>query len=282
MRRAHYAGAAVGLGQDRARRLRPGLHALGVSLLSTGGTAKALMDAGLPVTEVADVHRLSRDARRRGSRRCTRESTAASSRGATSLRTSPRSRAHGIPTDRSRRRQPVPVRARRCANPGCTLEEAIENIDIGGPDAGARRGEELRARRRGGRSGRLPGAARRAARERRRRCRLRRASALAQKAFSHTAAYDGAISNYLTARERRRRRRRFPQSLDLAGRASSQDLRYGENPHQQAAFYRDAAPAAGSIATGRQLQGKELSLQQHRRRRCGVGVRARRSPSPRA
>ncbi len=52
-----------------------------------------------------------------------------------------------------------------------------------------------------------------------------------------------------------------------------QDLRYGENSHQQAAWYRDLAPAAGSLATGVQLQGKELSYRQHCRRRCGVGMR---------
>ena len=53
-----------------------------------------------------------------------------------------------------------------------------------------------------------------------------------------------------------------------------QDLRYGENSHQQAAWYRDLAPAPGSLATVlMQLQGKELELQQHRRRRCGLGMR---------
>jgi phosphoribosylaminoimidazolecarboxamide formyltransferase/IMP cyclohydrolase len=81
---------------------------------------------------------------------------------------------------------------------------------------------------------------------------------LAQKAFSHTAAYDGAISNYLTARDAGGASQRFPQSFTWQG-AKLQDLRYGENPHQEAAFYRDEVPAAGSIATGRQLQGKELS-----------------------
>jgi len=81
---------------------------------------------------------------------------------------------------------------------------------------------------------------------------------LAQKAFSHTAAYDGAISNYLTARDAGGAPQSFPQSFNWQG-AKLQDLRYGENPHQQAAFYRDEVPAAGSIATGRQLQGKELS-----------------------
>ena len=89
-----------------------------------------------------------------------------------------------------------------------------------------------------------------------------------------SANYDGAISNYLSslagrrrasaARSRRRRNGRF---------VKLQDLRYGENPHQQAAFYRDLYPAPGSLVTAKQLQGKELSLQQHRRRRRGLGMR---------
>jgi len=82
--------------------------------------------------------------------------------------------------------------------------------------------------------------------------------ALAQKAFSHTAAYDGAISNYLTALGSDGRRADFPQRLNLNFELA-QTLRYGENPHQNAAFYRDLEPAAGSLARYTQLQGKELS-----------------------
>src|SRR5262249_16738517 len=80
---------------------------------------------------------------------------------------------------------------------------------------------------------------------------------LAQKAFSHTAAYDGAISNYLTARDPGGAAQPFPRSFTWQG-TKLQDLRYGENPHQQAAFYRDEAPPAASVASARQLQGKEL------------------------
>ncbi len=75
---------------------------------------------------------------------------------------------------------------------------------------------------------------------------------LAAKAFAHTAAYDSAIAAYLTAEQ-------FPATLPLAFE-KAQDLRYGENPHQPAAFYRDASAAGGSIAAARQLQGKELSF----------------------
>src|SRR5204863_326481 len=135
-------------------------------------------------------------------------------------------------------------------------EEAIENIDIGGPallraaaknHAGvgvvvdpadyARVLEEMRS------SGGISEATR---------------FALAQKVFAHTAAYDGAIANYLSSLDAGRRRREYPDVLSLQF-ARLQDLRYGENPHQSAALYRDERPVAGSLATCRQLQGKELS-----------------------
>jgi phosphoribosylaminoimidazolecarboxamide formyltransferase/IMP cyclohydrolase len=81
---------------------------------------------------------------------------------------------------------------------------------------------------------------------------------LAQKAFSHTAAYDGAISNYLTALGSDGVRAAFSQRLNLNFELA-QRLRYGENPHQNAAFYRDIEPAPGSLAGYAQVQGKELS-----------------------
>ena len=81
---------------------------------------------------------------------------------------------------------------------------------------------------------------------------------LARKAFAHTAAYDGAIANWLTARDADGVSTGFPESFRYAGELA-QTMRYGENPHQEAAFYRDEKPAPGSIATFRQLQGKELS-----------------------
>jgi phosphoribosylaminoimidazolecarboxamide formyltransferase/IMP cyclohydrolase len=82
--------------------------------------------------------------------------------------------------------------------------------------------------------------------------------ALACKAFSHTAVYDGAISNYLTAIDAHGGRGNFPAQFN-ASFAKLQDLRYGENPHQKAAFYRDLQPVPGALANYAQLQGKELS-----------------------
>jgi phosphoribosylaminoimidazolecarboxamide formyltransferase/IMP cyclohydrolase len=143
------------------------------------------------------------------------------------------------------------------AKPGCTFEDAIENIDIGGPtmvraaaknhggvavvtDPGDYAGilDELRAR-----DGHLSAATR---------------LALAKKAFAHTAAYDAGIANYLTSLDADARPTLFPEKLTLQWE-KAQPMRYGENPHQEAAFYRDADPVAGSLARYAQLQGKELS-----------------------
>jgi phosphoribosylaminoimidazolecarboxamide formyltransferase/IMP cyclohydrolase len=82
--------------------------------------------------------------------------------------------------------------------------------------------------------------------------------ALAKKAFVHTARYDSAIANWLTSLDEANQPQPFPDRLQLAF-DRVETLRYGENPHQQAAFYRDPMPVAGSIANYRQLQGKELS-----------------------
>jgi len=81
---------------------------------------------------------------------------------------------------------------------------------------------------------------------------------LARKAFTHTGRYDGAIANYLTALQPDGARGVFPERLQFAF-DRVETLRYGENPHQQAAFYRDPAAGPGGIAAFRQLQGKELS-----------------------
>ena len=81
---------------------------------------------------------------------------------------------------------------------------------------------------------------------------------LAKKAFSHTAEYDGAISNYLTALNDSGEREAFGEKLNLQF-ARAQTCRYGENPHQAGAFYVEANAPAGTIATARQIQGKELS-----------------------
>ncbi len=232
-----------------------GLARLGVTLLSTGGTAKAIADAGLPVVEIGEYTGFPEmlDGRVKTlhpkvhggilARRDVPAHTAALEK-------------HAIPTIDLVVVNLYPFRA-TVAKPGCTLEDAIENIDIGGPamvrsaaknwrDVGvvvdptdyAPLLAELET---GG--GALSAATR---------------FALARKAFSHTAAYDGAISNWLTLRGADGAAVAFPDRFNVQV-AKVQDLRYGENPHQEAAFYREDPPAAGTIATYRQLQGKELS-----------------------
>src|SRR5262249_19610589 len=83
--------------------------------------------------------------------------------------------------------------------------------------------------------------------------------ALATRAVAPTAAYDAAIAHYLPTLDPDRRPTLFPDRLPLQWE-KVQEMRYGENPHQRAAFYRDLEPAAGSLARYRQLQGKELSF----------------------
>ncbi len=82
---------------------------------------------------------------------------------------------------------------------------------------------------------------------------------LAVKAFSHTAQYDGAISNYLSALNENKEKQTFPETINLQF-SKSQSLRYGENPHQQAAFYRTNTYSDSSIAGATQIQGKALSF----------------------
>jgi phosphoribosylaminoimidazolecarboxamide formyltransferase/IMP cyclohydrolase len=143
------------------------------------------------------------------------------------------------------------------ARPGCSLDEAIENIDIGGPAmlrAGAKNHEsvavvvdpadyprvatEIEAQ------GAVGEATRRA---------------LALKAFRHTADYDRAIADYLQGQYASESTGRFPQHLHLEFE-KAYDLRYGENPHQSAAFYVERPAAPGTLAASRLLQGKELSF----------------------
>jgi len=147
--------------------------------------------------------------------------------------------------------------AETVARPGCGYAEAVENIDIGGPAmlrAAAKNHEavavavdpadyptildEL---------------------ERHEGCTtLATRSRLAAKVFAHTARYDTMVASYLGATHPAPAER-FPNTLPLVF-DKAQDLRYGENPHQQAAFYRDPVPRGASVSTARMLQGKDLSF----------------------
>ncbi|MBE3587646.1 MAG: bifunctional phosphoribosylaminoimidazolecarboxamide formyltransferase/IMP cyclohydrolase [Thermoanaerobacteraceae bacterium] len=227
-----------------------GLVELGVEIVSTGGTARALQEAGLPVTYVKEVTGFPEilDGR-------VKTLHPAIHGGILARRT-----ADHLDQLKEHRITPIDLVAvnlypfrETISRPGVTLEEAVENIDIGGPAMvraaaknhqhvlvvvnPSRYPEVLAALREGNVTGRL---------------RLE----LAREAFAHTAAYDAAIAAYL--QKQLQGDEPFPpawvMSLELA-----RPLRYGENPHQRAAFYRDPAVTGPCVGTAVQLAGKELS-----------------------
>jgi phosphoribosylaminoimidazolecarboxamide formyltransferase/IMP cyclohydrolase len=232
-----------------------GLNELGIVLLSTGGSAKALREAGLPVTEVSDYTGFPEMLDGRVKTLHPKVHGGILARRDLPAHVAAIAQA-GIPPIDLVVVNLYPFQ-QTVARPECTLEEAIENIDIGGPTmvraAAKNHGsvavvtepadypailDELRAS-----GGALADATR---------------FALAKKAFVHTARYDGAIANYLTSLDAENRRGEFPEKLHLAF-DKLQPMRYGENPHQQAAFYREPGAAPGAISSYAQIQGKELS-----------------------
>jgi phosphoribosylaminoimidazolecarboxamide formyltransferase/IMP cyclohydrolase len=230
------------------------LHGLGVRLLSTGGTAKLLADAGLPVTEVAELTGFPEmlDGR-------VKTLHPKVHGGLLARRDVPAHMAalaqHGIDTIDLLVVNLYPFEA-TVAKPGCTLEDAIENIDIGGPAmvrSAAKNWKDV---------GVLTDASQYAPAlaELKAEGQLSRKTkfAFSVAAFNRISQYDGAISDYLSGLQEDGKQALFPAQSN--GRfIKLQDLRYGENPHQQAAFYRDLYPAPGSLVSAKQLQGKELS-----------------------
>ncbi|MGD9945171.1 MAG: bifunctional phosphoribosylaminoimidazolecarboxamide formyltransferase/IMP cyclohydrolase [Burkholderiaceae bacterium] len=230
------------------------LSALGVEILSTGGTAKLLAGDGIPVKEVSEHTGFPEmlDGRVKTlhptihggllARREVPEHMQALSR-------------HDIATIDLLVVNLYPFEA-TVARADCTLEDAIENIDIGGPAMVRSAAKNWRG------VGVLTDASQYAPAlaELREHGGLSDATrfSLAVAAFNAIANYDGAISDYLSSLQPDGSRGEFPAQTN--GRfVKLQDLRYGENPHQRAAFYRDLYPAPGSLVTARQLQGKELS-----------------------
>ena len=228
------------------------LNQLGIEILSTGGTYKLIQENNIAVTEVSEYTDFPEmmDGRVKTlhpkvhggilGRRGTDDEVMS---------------AHGIdPIDM------VVVNlypfSQTVANPDCSLEDAIENIDIGGPTmvrAAAKNNafvniivnagdydsilEEMKAN---------DGATSQATR-----------FDLAIKAYEHTASYDGAIANYFGTMVPGGNEN-FPRTFNTQF-VKAQDMRYGENPHQNSAFYVEANPKEVSIVSAKQLQGKELS-----------------------
>ena len=231
-----------------------GLHALGVEILSTGGTARMLAEAGVPVIEVSDYTGFPEmlDGR-------VKTLHPKVHGGLLARRDLPAHMAaleqHGIGRIDLLAVNLYPFQ-QTVARPGVTLDEAIENIDIGGPAmlrAAAKNHagvtvivdpadyqpvlQQLQTQKA------VSGPTR---------------FNLAVKAYGHTAQYDGAVANHLSAITEDGSKAQLPATLTLQFERV-QPMRYGENPHQFAAFYREAQPAPGTLATYHQLQGKELS-----------------------
>ena len=234
------------------------LHALGITLLSTGGTAKLLADQGLPVTEVAELTGFPEmlDGRVKTlhpkvhggllARRDLPEHMAAL-------------KEHGIDTIDLLVVNLYPFES-TVAKAGCTLEDAIENIDIGGPAmvrSAAKNWKDVAVLTDASQYTQVLAELKDAG------LTLKTKFALSVAAFNRISQYDGAISDYLSSIQ-------FDEAASVPARSlfpaqansqfiKLQDLRYGENPHQSAAFFRDLYPAPGSLVTAVQLQGKELS-----------------------
>jgi phosphoribosylaminoimidazolecarboxamide formyltransferase/IMP cyclohydrolase len=232
--------------------LAAGLAALGVEILSTGGTARLLRGKGLSVREVSDLTGFPEmlDGR-------VKTLHPGVHGGILAIRSNPKHqhqiRAQGIEFIDLVAVNLYPFE-RTAAQPGVSFEEVIENIDIGGPamirsaaknfedvtvvvDAADYAGvlEEVRKQ---------DGCVSRQTRAR-----------LARKAFATTAAYDGAISTVLQTWAGAG----LPENFHLNARKAF-DLRYGENPHQKAALYVNPSAARRGLACARQIQGKELSF----------------------
>ena len=232
------------------------LAGCGIRLLSTGGTAKLIADAGLAVTDIGSYTGFPEmlDGRVKTLHPSVHAGILAR-RDVASHRDS--LARHAIAPIDLVVVNLYPFRE-TVARPDCTLDDAIENIDIGGPAmvrSAAKNWEHVGVVVDPGDYAEVIAELRVNRNVLSRPLRFR----LMQRAFAHTAAYDGAIANWVTARDADGASQRFPQSLTFGG-SKVQDMRYGENPHQRAALYRDPHAPAGTIATARQLQGKELSF----------------------
>ncbi len=225
------------------------LHELGFELISTGGTAGQLASAGLPVTEVAAETGFPEIMD--GRVKTLHPKVHGALLGRSGIDDSVM-REHGIRAIDLLVVNLYPFAA-TIARADCSYAEAIENIDIGGPAmlrAASKNHERVtvlvdpadyRAVLDELRAGEVSEATRRR---------------LATKAFAHTGQYDAMVSTWLRQQQAESS---YPETLALGFR-KKQDLRYGENPHQSAAFYRDPQAAGASITTAVQLQGKELSF----------------------
>jgi phosphoribosylaminoimidazolecarboxamide formyltransferase/IMP cyclohydrolase len=230
-----------------------GLAAMGIEILSTGGTASLLREAGIACRDVSDYTRFPEMMDGRLKTLHPRVHGGILAR---------RDNPHDLSAMADHAIKPIDLVCvnlypfREVVAKGCSIDDAIENIDIGGPTM-------VRAAAKNHRfvavvvdpadydmvlasiqAGSLDEGKRRV---------------LAVKAFAHTAAYDGAIANYFSALNPDGSRREFPDVLTRQFIKTADELRYGENPHQNGAFYADPEDVGVSLADCRVLQGKALS-----------------------
>ena len=228
-----------------------GLVDLGATILSTGGTANAIRTAGVPVTEVSS-HTGSPEIL--GGRVKTLHPKI---HGGVLGR---RGRAEDVRQMQEQGIVPIDVVAVNLypfeltiAKPDCTFEEAVENIDIGGPSmlrSAAKNHEDVVVVVDPGDYGRVLEALQAGS------VPLSLRLELARKVFQHTSRYDGLIANYLGRQGDGADK--FPARLSMTYERA-EILRYGENPHQEGAFYREIGSTEPSISLGRQLHGKAMS-----------------------
>jgi phosphoribosylaminoimidazolecarboxamide formyltransferase/IMP cyclohydrolase len=227
------------------------LHRRGVELLSTGGTARLLADEGLPVREVSSYTGFPEMMGGRIKTLHPRVHGGLLGRRGTDDAVM---QAHGI--------EPIDLLvvnlypfAATIARADCTYAEAVENIDIGGPAmlrAAAKNHADVTVL-----VDPADYATVLAEMDASGSTSIDTRSRLAAKAFAHTAQYDTLIASYLQQRLIDESAE-FPAQLVLSFN-KQQELRYGENPHQRAAFYRNPRATGGSVTAARVLQGKELS-----------------------
>lgn len=234
------------------------LHEQGIKLISTGGTAKLLAENKLPVVEVSSLTKFPEmlDGRVKTLHPMVHG-------GLLARRDFPEHMAalkeHGIDAIDMLVINLYPFNE-TVSRENCSFEDAVENIDIGGPAmlrAAAKNHQDVTV---------LispadyePVLAEMKANQNV--VSYKTNLSLAKKVFAHTAQYDGAIANYLSSLDDaldHKARSAYPDTLHLAFE-KVQEMRYGENPHQSAAFYKDIQPVAGALANYKQLQGKELS-----------------------
>lgn len=232
------------------------LSTQGVELLSTGGTAKLFKDNNIPVIEVSDYTGFPEMLDGRVKTLHPKVHGGILGRRDLPAHVSAM-QAQDIPNIDMVIVNLYPFEA-TVAKPDCTLEDAIENIDIGGPTmvrSAAKNWKDVAVLTDASQYASVlsemqsaNGAVSQATR-----------FALSVAAFNRISNYDAAISDYLSSYQADGTRQTYPNQLNSRF-VKVQDLRYGENPHQSAAFYRDINPAPGSLVTAQQLQGKELSF----------------------